>query len=76
MEVKVGERVQAVDELGRWANGKVAAVGDDFVTVHFPGWDEDFDVTLQVSAQRSKIRRPVDSFVGKNIHILPKNRIF
>lgn len=61
MEVKVGERVQAIDELGRWDNCVVISKENGCVTVTFPGWDTDFDVTVP----EEDIRRPIDEFFGE-----------
>ena len=40
---KVNQKVQAVDELGRWENGVIREVDDDGAAVHFPGYDCDCD---------------------------------
>ena len=44
----VGQRVQAVDELGRWEAGRIVhipAEGDEerVFVVRFPGWGSQFD---------------------------------
>jgi len=45
---KIGSRVQAIDELGRWEEGKVVDYhnkdGICGPVVHFPGWGQEFDV--------------------------------
>lgn len=44
MERKINDKIQAVDECGRWENGKVVEVyanGDCNVT--FDGWNEEYN---------------------------------
>lgn len=54
---RIGEKVQAVDELGRWENARVIALDEDgLATVHFTGWDSSFDV----KPDHHQIRRPID----------------
>ena len=58
----VGERVQAVDELGRWSKGLVAGLEreeeeDHTITkyhISFPGYPED-----GISVNSEHVRRPV-----------------
>ena len=35
---KKGQKVQAVDEVGRWENGRIVRKSDDEVEVAFNGW--------------------------------------
>ena len=39
-EYAIGSRVQAVDELGRWADAKIVRKEDDGWTVTFPGYPD------------------------------------
>lgn len=65
MEFKVGSKVQAVDELGRWENGIIEAkdLEANEATAAFIGWDSDCDVTNTLS----KIRKPVDISQVKSV---------
>lgn len=56
MEVKVGERVQAIDELCRWENGKIVDIAGDYVTVKFTGWDDTYNVTRLKDNIRSPLQ--------------------
>ncbi len=40
--MKVGEKVQAIDELGRWTDGKVVSFDENGIFVKFPGWGDEF----------------------------------
>lgn len=47
MDFKVNDNCQAVDEVGRWENGRVGEITDgNCIRVTFPGWSADFDVIL------------------------------
>lgn len=61
MALKVGNKIQAVDELGRWENATIEAIdySAQLATVSFVGWDADFNVTNPLS----QIRKPVNVFV-------------
>ena len=39
MDFAVGDLVEAVDELGIWAKGKIAEKRDNSVLVTFPPWN-------------------------------------
>ena len=46
----IGDRVQAIDELGRWDNGRVINIGDGLYTIKFDGYDESCNVTVGLEA--------------------------
>ena len=54
---KIGLKVQAVDELGRWADGKVVHEEGLAVEVKFTGWPEKFNRTFVVPCD--ELREPV-----------------
>ncbi|KAJ8030937.1 hypothetical protein HOLleu_27488 [Holothuria leucospilota] len=58
MEFTIGTKVQAVDELGRWENGKIIArnVTTGKYHVSFSGWGSEFDVDVSPSS----VRKPID----------------
>ena len=59
MEVKVGDCVHAIDELGRWECGKAVAIDEEEnVTVKFIGWDEDYNVVVS----HNEVRRSSEGF--------------
>ena len=39
--LKIGARVQAVDELGHWAQAIIKSVSDSGIAVKFPGYPDD-----------------------------------
>ena len=55
---RIGEKVQAVDEIGRWEYAKIVAFDDDGgrPVVKFSGWDDSYNVR-PVDGQ---IRAPID----------------
>ena len=60
MDFKLGDRVQAVDELGRWEEAKVVLVEAETqrYCVRFVGWGEKFNRLVT----NSEIRRLHDPF--------------
>lgn len=63
MEFKAGDKIEAVDELGRWEAAVVKSIDSErqTVSVTFPGWSSEFDVTNPLT----KIRRPVNIYSGR-----------
>lgn len=66
MEYTVGNKIQAIDELGRWEDAVVIGViqESDSIRVRYIGWSEDHDEELPLSS----VRWPVEPFsygVGK-----------
>lgn len=53
---RIGEKVQAVDELGRWEMGRIIAIESERPTVKFFGWGDDFNV----QPGKDEIRKPID----------------
>ena len=53
-DIKKGERVQAIDENGHWAEGYVQDVLQDKVEVSFRGWPKKFNRNVG----EKEIRRP------------------
>ena len=75
--MKVGMRIQAVDQIGRWEDGKIVTVLCDngSCVVKFMGWSEHYNRTVV----REEIRVPVEPFhstsTGKScLHYLSKRR--
>ena len=75
MEVKVGMRVQAVDQLGRWEDGKICEVinanGGQCV-VKFLGWGDEYKKSVLFSKD---MKLPVEPFYrqirsGKSIKFI------
>lgn len=58
MMYRIGEKVHAVDELGRWELGRITETDreDGRPTVKFVGWEVDFNV----KALPDEVRLPVD----------------
>ncbi|KAJ8028321.1 hypothetical protein HOLleu_30524 [Holothuria leucospilota] len=61
MEFNIGTKVQAIDELGRWENGKIIAVDSNSFEVKFDGWGTDYNVF----AKAAEVRKPVDIFTSE-----------
>lgn len=61
MDFEIGSKIQAVDELGRWENGRVVAINQDGIEVKFDGWSSKFNV----KASSCQVRWPVDTFQGE-----------
>ena len=59
MEAKVGQKVQAVDQLGRWEDAKIVAIGDEGFTVKFVGWSEKYNRSVVFGVE---MRLPVEPF--------------
>lgn len=60
MAFSIGNKVQAVDELGRWEAGKVKDVRPDGTyLVSFDGWGPDFDRNVSTD----ELRVPLVPFV-------------
>ena len=55
-----GERVQVVDELGRWAEGKVQEIDhiNGFYVIKFRGYSEEDNVRVCMSSGLDLIRKP------------------
>jgi hypothetical protein len=67
MEWPIRMQIQALDELGRWENARVAENAADGTRVTFSGWDRSFDRVVK----RGEIRRLVDPFfLGPGKYIL------
>ncbi|XP_071852451.1 uncharacterized protein [Apostichopus japonicus] len=60
MEYTVGNKIQAIDELGRWEDAVVIGViqESDSIRVRYIGWSEDHDEELPLSS----VRWPVEPF--------------
>ena len=54
-EYAVGDRVQAIDELGRFENGRVISIQQDKFVVKFDGYSSDYNVTTCVSRPMKNI---------------------
>ena len=61
MAFRVGNRVQAVDELGHWVPGVVRSVAGEKYTVHFLNHEAVFDRTVDIC----EIRFPVPRMEGE-----------
>lgn len=64
--LKIGAKVQAVDELGRWEEAKIIGVNEthDVASVSFTGWSDEFNIDVGVE----NIRLPLSVFqqdIGK-----------
>ncbi|KAJ8050590.1 hypothetical protein HOLleu_03852 [Holothuria leucospilota] len=56
---RIGQRVQAVDEIGRWEVGRVISIDNNGrPTVKFVGWEEDYNV----QPLENEVRIPVDFY--------------
>ena len=55
---KVNQKVQAVDELGRWENAVVTGIAETGWEVRFPGYERDCDRLVP----RDEIRERVPPF--------------
>lgn len=57
---KVGQKVQALDELSRWENARVVDINTEekLVLVNFTGWGEEYDDWMPTT----KVRMPVNGF--------------
>ena len=64
MEAKVGQRVQAVDQLGRWEDAKVVSVAElpELCTVKFVGWNEEYNKAVRPGVD---MRVPVEPIYGQ-----------
>lgn len=65
-EFKVGQKVQALDELARWESAKVLAINEEEkrLLVNFAGWGPEFDEWMPTK----RVRLPVLGFqseIGK-----------
>ena len=60
MECKfiVGQRVQAIDQLGKWSEARVTSSASGTVGVTFCGWSSEFDEELPIES----VRLPVKPF--------------
>ena len=58
--VTIGQRVQAVDELGRWEDARFMAIanGSNAFVVGFPGWGREYDRTVGTE----EIRMPLPPY--------------
>ena len=54
----VGLKVQAVDELGRWEEGRVVHVDSGSVGVKFSGWSDEFNRTFPSSSKDIRLALP------------------
>ncbi len=63
---QVGLKVHAVDELGRWEEGKICSVDGEKLEVSWPGWPVSYnatfghdspDIRLAVPPMAEQIRR-------------------
>ena len=52
----LNSKVQTVDELGRWCDGRILEIGDDDLFVCFPGYP---DSSLRVAVDSDKVRERV-----------------
>ena len=48
MDFIKGQKVQALDELGRWEEARVVDISGDCVHVSFVGWSRDFDLEVKM----------------------------
>ena len=71
MEVNVGDRVEAVDQLGIWAKAKVVRKVDNTVVVNFPPWKAEWD---RETCDPSEIREqtPEETLIP---HCLSQNKV-
>ena len=68
-EYAVGDRVQAIDELGRFENGRVISIQQDKFVVKFDGYSSDYNVTTCVSAIRRRLLPYEEYLRSKLFHI-------
>ena len=61
---EIGNKVQAVDQIGRWENAIVKAVDGHSVTVKFPGWPG-FDRQAQSIEIRPRVLPKEESDRGR-----------
>jgi len=59
--MEIGKRVQAIDEIGRWEEGRIMTKDGDLYTVGFTGWDESYNRV--VSLARGEIRERLGCLV-------------
>ena len=63
MEVQIGAKVQAVDQLGRWEEARVVSrPSQGLYTVKFKGWSTDYNRDVQ----GTELREPVEPFFTQN----------
>ncbi|KAJ8034717.1 hypothetical protein HOLleu_21679 [Holothuria leucospilota] len=58
MEFRVGDSVQAIDELGRWEPARVLELCEGGYSVHFTNWAKIYDCVVKPE----NIRKPVSQF--------------
>ena len=61
----IGNRVQAVDEIGRWCNGRVIESDGLRFKVRFQGYGPEYDRVVGKLEIRERISSPVDISCGK-----------
>ena len=58
MDMKTGVKVQAIDELGRYADGKIVKVTDEEVEVQFAKFGPEHNQTFPLPLGRFSVRKP------------------
>ena len=49
MEWKINDKIQAIDECGRWEDGRIVEINGTDITVKFDGWDSDYNNTVDAN---------------------------